>query len=68
MPIQRPEGEAALAAMLNKLAATYGLLVERQDPNLDAALDALFDALQNIDLLAGGILAPAVRETLDMPS
>lgn len=39
--------------------------MERDDPTLDSAMDSLFRALESIDELAGGLMSPTVRETLD---
>ena len=55
----------ALASIAERLATGYHLLLAREDPTLDPALDALFDALAGLDTLAGGLTAPAVRATLE---
>ena len=39
----------------------------RSDPTLNPALDAVFDALAGLDMLAGGFTSPTVRTTLDPP-
>ena len=49
------------------LAALYWLLLERADPSLETALDALYAAVADLDTLAGGITRPAVRRLLDGP-
>ena len=43
----------------------YRLLFERDDASLDPALDAVFGALESLDMLAGGLTSPTVRKTLD---
>ena len=58
----------ALVAIAERLATAYRLLLERSDPKLDPALDAVFGALASIDMLAGGLTSPTVRETLDFRS
>ena len=50
------------------LAPAYQLLMERDDPELEPALDAVFGALASVNVLAGGITSPAVRKTLDLPT
>ena len=57
-----------LAAIAEGLAAAYVFLLDRDDPELRVALDALFDALASVDTLAGGITSPAVRKVLDFAS
>ena len=54
-----------LTEIADRLARTYGQLLARDDPTLEGALDALFDALADLDTLAGGFTAPAVRAMLD---
>ena len=49
------------------LTALYWVLWERHDPSLEGMLDALFDAVADLDTLAGGITRPAVRRLLDGP-
>lgn len=55
----------ALTVIAEQLATAYRLLLERDDPTLDAVLDAVFGALGSVDMLAGGISSPAVRTLLD---
>ena len=50
------------------LTALYWTLWERRDPSLEGALDALFDAVADLDTLAGGITRPSVRRLLDAPA
>lgn len=55
----------ALAAIAERLVTGYQLLLQRDDPSFEAALDGLFDALAGLDTLAGGLTSPAVRSMLD---
>jgi hypothetical protein len=48
-----------------QLAALYWTLYERREAALDGALDALFDAIADLDTLAGGITHEGVRALLD---
>jgi hypothetical protein len=50
------------------LAALYWELWERRDQSLDGSLDSLFDAVADLDTLAGGISRPSVRQLLDAPA
>jgi hypothetical protein len=49
------------------LAALYWTLWERRDPSLEGALDALFDAVADLDTLMGKIPHEGVRGLLDGP-
>jgi hypothetical protein len=50
-----------------ELTALYWALWERRTPALESALDALFDAVADLDTLAGGIARSSVRALLDEP-
>lgn len=54
-----------LAAIAERLATAYALLLDHGDASLDPVMDELFDALASIDILAGGLTSPVVRTTLD---
>lgn len=56
----------ALAAIAEQLATAYGLLMERDDPILNPAMDAVFEALASVDVLAGGLTSLAVRGLLGL--
>lgn len=58
---------AALAAIAERLAVAYALLMGRADPAFDPVMDAVFDALASVDILATGLTSPFVRATLDPP-
>ena len=47
------------------LTALYWQLYERRDESLEAALDALYGAVVDLDALAGGIARPNVRKLLN---
>lgn len=49
-----------------QLTTLYWTLWERHDPSLEGGLDALFDAVGDVDTLAGGIGRPSVRKLLDV--
>lgn len=53
-----------LAEIAERLAETYGQLLSRADPSLDAFLDGLFEAVADLDTLAGKLPSPAVRAML----
>jgi hypothetical protein len=55
------------AEIAERLAETYWLLLEREDPTLEGTLDALFNAVADSDRLAGGITTREVRALLDGP-
>lgn len=65
MVISHADGREALAAIAERLATAYTLLLARDDATLNPAIDAVFGALESIDMLAGGIISPTVRATLD---
>ena len=67
MIIGPTDERAARTAIAELLAVAYGLLLERDDATLNPAIDAVFGALESVDMLAGGIHSPRVRETLDAP-
>lgn len=67
MIIARADERPALSVVAEQLVTAYRLLMERDDPTLVAAMDAVFDALGGVDILAGGIASSMVRSTLDVP-
>ena len=48
-----------------RLAAAYDLLLTAENPALEPAREAIFDALASLDNMANGIGSPFVRAMLD---
>jgi hypothetical protein len=65
MATRSDDEREALTDAAERLAAAYQLLLLRNGPALDPAMEAVFGALASIDLLAGGLTSPSVRATLD---
>jgi hypothetical protein len=58
-----------LAEIAERLAGTYWQLLARNDPALEVPLDALFDAIAELDAVVGGMSAQSVRDLVgDCPS
>lgn len=65
MTIEPAEECVPLAAIAERLATAYWLLMNTHAAGHELALDALFDALGSVDQLAGALTTPSVRAVLD---